>query len=98
VSVDEPQGFRSSTPPLAAATTELAYVRLHGRNRHTWDARTAVASDRFNYLYSDDELREWVPRVRELTRTARAVHVLFNNNYEDYGLRNARQMATLLTE
>ena len=98
VSVDEPQGFRSSTPPVAAATTELGYVRLHGRNRDTWDARSAVASDRFNYLYSDDELREWLPRVRELAQTARAVHVLFNNNYEDYGLRNARQMAALLTE
>ena len=98
VSVDEPQGFRSSTPPVAAATAELGYVRLHGRNRDTWDARSAVASDRFNYLYSDDELREWLPRVRELAQTARAVHVLFNNNYEDYGLRNARQMAALLTE
>ena len=98
VSVDEPQGVRSSTPPLAAATTELAYVRLHGRNRDTWDARSAVASDRFNYLYDDDELREWVPRVRELSQSARAVHVLFNNNYEDYGVRNAHQMAALLAE
>jgi uncharacterized protein YecE (DUF72 family) len=98
VSVDEPQGLRSSTPPVAAATTELGYVRLHGRNRDTWDARSAVASDRFNYLYSDGELHEWLPRVRELAQTARAVHVLFNNNYEDYGLRNARQMASLLAE
>ena len=96
VSVDEPQGFRSSTPPIAAATAPLAIVRLHGRNASTWEAKTKVASDRFNYLYADDELREWAPRVRELARQATAVHVLFNNNYEDQGVRNARRMAQLL--
>jgi len=96
VSVDEPQAFRSSTPATVAATAPLAIVRLHGRNASTWDAKTKVASDRFNYLYADDELREWVPRVRELARQTQAVHVLFNNNYEDQGMRNARRMAQLL--
>lgn len=96
VSVDEPQGFRSSTPTIAAATAPLAVVRLHGRNAATWDAKTKVASDRFNYLYDDDELGEWVPRVHELARQAKVVHVLFNNNYEDQGVRNARRMAQLL--
>jgi uncharacterized protein YecE (DUF72 family) len=96
VSVDEPQGFRSSTPATVAATAPLAIVRLHGRNASTWEAKTTVASDRFKYLYSDDELREWVPQVRELARQTRAVHVLFNNNYEDWGMRNARRMAQLL--
>ena len=96
VCVDEPQGFRSSTPATVAATAPLAIVRLHGRNASTWDAKTRVASDRFKYLYSDDELREWVPQVRELARQTQTVHVLFNNNYEDWGMRNARRMAQLL--
>ena len=96
VSVDEPQGFRSSTPATVAATAPLAIVRLHGRNASTWDAKTTVASDRFKYLYTDDELREWVPQVRELARQTQTVHVLFNNNYEDWGMRNARRMAQLL--
>ena len=96
VSVDEPQGFRSSTPAVVAATAPLAVVRLHGRNAATWEARTHVASDRFKYLYGDEELEEWVPRVRELGRQAKDVHVLFNNNYEDWGMRNARRMAQLL--
>ncbi len=96
VSVDEPQGFRSSTPPVVAATAPLAYVRLHGRNAATWEARTGAASDRFKYLYSDAELEEWVSRVRELEARAGAVHVLFNNNYEDWGMRNARRMTQLL--
>ncbi|MEI6452581.1 MAG: DUF72 domain-containing protein [Actinomycetes bacterium] len=96
VCVDEPQGFRSSTPATVAATAPLAIVRLHGRNASTWDAKTKVASDRFKYLYTDAELSEWVPQVRELARQAQTVHVLFNNNYEDWGMRNARRMAQML--
>jgi uncharacterized protein YecE (DUF72 family) len=96
VSVDEPQGFPSSTPATAAATAPLAVVRLHGRNAETWDAKTRVASDRFKYLYADAELEEWAPRIRELALQTQSVHVLFNNNYEDWGMQNARRMAQLL--
>jgi uncharacterized protein YecE (DUF72 family) len=96
VCVDEPQVERTSTPPVVAATASLAYVRLHGRNTETWGVTTGAASDRFKYLYSDAELEEWVPQVRELSRQAGAVHVLFNNNYEDWGMRNAHRMAQLL--
>jgi uncharacterized protein YecE (DUF72 family) len=96
VCVDEPQGFASSTPAVVAATSPLAVVRLHGRNADTWDAKMKAASDRFKYLYADAELEEWVPRVRELARQTQTVHVLFNNNYEDWGMQNARRMARLL--
>ena len=96
VAVDEPQGFPNSTPPLSAATAPLGMVRLHGRNTGTWESRTGAASDRFKYLYSDAELEEWVPKVRALAARAGSVHVLFNNNYEDWGMQNARRMAHLL--
>jgi uncharacterized protein YecE (DUF72 family) len=96
VAVDEPQGFPDSTPPLTAATAPLAMVRLHGRNADTWESRTGAASDRFKYLYDDAELEEWAPRVTELAARSEKVHVLFNNNYEDWGMRNARRMAHLL--
>lgn len=96
VSVDEPQGFRSSTPPVTAATAPLAVMRLHGRNAGTWEIKSGAASDRFRYLYSDAELDEWAPRVRELAAQTEVVHVLFNNNYEDWGMRNARRMAQML--
>jgi len=96
VSVDEPQGFANSTPPVAVATTDFAAVRFHGRNRDTWQIRGRSASDRFNYLYSEAELNEWLPQIRALSARAATVHVLFNNNYRDYGVRNARQMTGLL--
>jgi len=71
-------------------------VRLHGRNADTWGITRGSASDRFKYLYGDEELEEWVPHVSELARQAATVHVLFNNNFEDWGMRNARRMAQLL--
>lgn len=96
VCVDEPQVERTSTPPVVAVTAPLAYVRFHGRNVDTWSITRGAASDRFKYLYRDDELEEWVPQVTELARQAATVHVLFNNNYEDWGIRNARRMGQLL--
>ena len=98
VCVDAPSGFRSSVPPVAAATTDVGYVRFHGRNRRTWEKRGTTASDRFDYYYAAEELEEWVPRLRSLQEETRATHVLFNTNYKDQGVVNARQLALLLGE
>jgi uncharacterized protein YecE (DUF72 family) len=98
-SVDMPQGFRSSLPPVAAATApDLAYVRFHGRNVEQWKGKHETATPRFAYLYTQEELAEWVPRIRELASEAREVHVLMNNCYRDYAVVNARQLASLLAE
>jgi uncharacterized protein YecE (DUF72 family) len=83
-------------PPVASATSDWAYVRLHGRNRDTFFARTASAADRFDYLYTEDELAEWAPRVRELAASADVTWVMFNNCKYDYAPRNAREIATIL--
>ena len=91
VCVDEPQGFKSSMPPLAKATSDIAVVRFHGRNRETWEKRGATATERFNYLYSEEELGEWMPGIRELATKTHQLHVLFNNCYADKAVANARQ-------
>jgi len=96
VCVDEPQGFRSSVPPVVAATAPVALVRMHGRNYETWEKKGIGAADRFDYLYREEELEEWVPRVRRLAEGAREVHVLMNNCHNDYAVRNARQLADRL--
>jgi uncharacterized protein YecE (DUF72 family) len=98
VVVDEPQGFKSSVPPVVGCTSpELAVIRFHGRNSETWEKPGITAAERFRYLYSDDELREWVKPARELAGQAKQVQILMNNCYEDYGVRNAAQMARLLS-
>jgi uncharacterized protein YecE (DUF72 family) len=81
VTVDAPRmNGRNVLPTVAAATTDTAYVRFHGRNAHTWNKRTGSAAERFDYLYSEDELREWVPPLRELAAEAKTVYAMFNNN------------------
>jgi uncharacterized protein YecE (DUF72 family) len=81
VTVDAPHtGGKNVVPTVVAATNETAYIRFHGRNAETWNKRTGSAAERFDYLYSDDELREWVPQLRELAGKAKTVYAMFNNN------------------
>lgn len=97
VCVDEPQGFRSSIPPLTAVTNPaLSVVRFHGRNQENWEARGISAAERFRYLYGEQELAEWVPRIGEVSAQASETHVLFNNCYSDFGVRNAADLVQQL--
>ncbi len=96
VMVDEPQGFKSSVPPTVAVTSDLALVRFHGRNAATWEAKGITPAERFRYLYSRDELSEWVPPIRHAASEAKDTHVLMNNCYANYGTTNARELAALL--
>jgi len=97
VMVDGPQGLRSSVPPLVAVTSpELAIVRFHGRRAETWEATGIPVVERFRYLYSADELAEWLPRIREAAQEAHEMHVLMNNCYANYGSTNARELAAML--
>ena len=96
VCVDEPQGFESSVPPLAEATSDIGLVRFHGRNRDTWEKPGIGPAERFNYLYSEEELGQWVPRIKELAGKTRQLHVLFNNCYQDKAVVNARQVGYML--
>jgi uncharacterized protein YecE (DUF72 family) len=97
VCVDMPQGFDSSLPPAAAATSkDLAMVRFHGRNSEAWGAKTETAAERFRYDYTERELLDWVPKVEAVAKQARETHVVMNNCYENYAVKNARQLASLL--
>jgi uncharacterized protein YecE (DUF72 family) len=97
VCVDMPQGFRSSMPPVAEVTNPaLSVVRFHGRDPKAWEKKTV--SERFRYLYNEDELREWVPRIEHLAENAAEVHSLMNNCYSDHAVRNGRQLIELLRE
>ena len=97
VSVDEPQGFPSSVPPIPAVTNEsLAVIRFHGRNAENWKKKGITAAERFDYRYSKQELLDWVPRIREVAKQAREVHLLMNNCYGDKAVNNAAELGELL--
>jgi uncharacterized protein YecE (DUF72 family) len=109
VVVDAPRSetARNLVPTVVAATSPTAYVRLHGRNLATWNKRGGSAAERFDYLYSDEELAEWIEPLSELAGQAEQAFAFFNNNAssEDpenplgrisQAATNARQLRRLL--
>jgi uncharacterized protein YecE (DUF72 family) len=82
VIVDAPriEGGKNIVPTVLALTSPNAYVRFHGRNADTWNKRGGSAAERFDYLYSEDELAEWVGPLRELSEQAEQAYAFFNNN------------------
>lgn len=95
VIVDAPP--KAGLPAVVAATAGAAVVRFHGRNDDTWDRKDISAAERFDYLYGRDELAEWVPRIEQLAGEVDRVHALLNNCHGDKGVRNAADLADLLS-
>ena len=100
VTVDEPQGFHSSMPLVwDPSSPDLAVVRFHGRNEEMWMKKgLATSALRFDYLYSEEELREFVEPMRNLAKQTKRVHTMFNNCYEDKAQRNAMQFMSMLQQ
>ena len=97
VVVDAPKTEAKNVPPtVLAVTSPTAYVRFHGRNAETWNVRGGGAAERFDYLYSEEELGEWVEPLRELSGQAEQAFVMFNNNNRSPG-PNGRPMAQAAT-
>ena len=99
VSVDAPPTLASNVlPPVAAATHRVAYVRFHGRNVKTWNIKAEKSSERFNWMYSPEELADWVGKLGGLAQDADEVYALFNNNRDDFAPRSAVLLRGLLDE
>lgn len=91
--VDEPQGFANCVPSIWEATHDkYALVRMHGRNEHTWNNRSDTSSGRFNYHYDEAELEGLAAQITALDRPQLDLHVIMNNNAEDFAQANGRQL------
>ncbi len=93
--VDEPR-LEGLFPPIPRVTGEVAYLRFHGRNARDWWSPARGEHQRYNYLYSEEELRSWVQEIRNLEAQTRETYVFFNNCYGGHAAQNAREMASLL--
>ncbi len=89
--VDEP-ALPGLMPPCAEYTAEPGYLRFHGRNEAKW-YHHREAWERYDYTYSLDELREWVPRIKTLSERADTLYVFFNNHYDAQAVTNAQELA-----
>ncbi|MBV9002091.1 MAG: DUF72 domain-containing protein, partial [Solirubrobacterales bacterium] len=87
----------SELPRVVAVTNpELFMMRFHGRSDDTWNDTSRSAAERFKYLYSEEELEELAQPIAEHAREARESHLLMNNCYRDYAVRNGAQLRDIL--
>jgi uncharacterized protein YecE (DUF72 family) len=92
--VDEPR-IKGLMPPIARATSDIAYVRFHGRNAGKWWQHDH-AWERYDYTYSEAELESWVPRIRELDAAAPLTLVYANNHYRGQSVDTLNKLESLL--
>ena len=96
--IDQPL-FRDSIKPSAINTIPaFSYVRLHGRNCKNWFNENAGRDERYNYLYSKDELEGWIEKIKELGNKSNKVFVITNNHYRGQALANALQIKNMVTQ
>ncbi len=94
---DEPQyGSLATVPFVAEATTETVFFRLHGRNKANWLRKGLETAQKYNYLYSEDELKTFMPYINEFSKNMKKVYVMFNNCFEANAITNALEMVRLL--
>jgi len=95
--IDQPV-FAKSIRPAALTTSPIGYVRLHGRNYQNWFRDKAPPHERYNYLYSLDELDPWLVRIKEVSRQTRETYVVTNNHFRGQGVVNAIEIKAALAE
>lgn len=95
--IDQPI-FRNSIKPSSKNTNpQLSYVRLHGRNYSNWFKESAGRDERYNYLYTKEELEEWITKIKELGKKSNKVFVITNNHYRGQALANSLQIKNMIT-
>jgi uncharacterized protein YecE (DUF72 family) len=97
--IDQPVIGRSMKP-TERSTARVGYIRLHGRRYDTWfsDDPLVPPEERYNYLYSKDELEPWAERVRHVAHHSGQTFVITNNHFQGKGIVNALQLVNMLTE
>lgn len=95
--VDQPL-FAKSIKPAALTTSQIGYVRLHGRNYQDWFREKAPRDDRYNYLYSLEELEPWITRIKEVAAKTKESYVITNNHFRGQAVVNALEIKATLTE
>jgi uncharacterized protein YecE (DUF72 family) len=93
--IDQPL-FKRSVRPEARVTSEIGYVRLHGRNYKQWFSPTANVRERYDHLYSVEELEPWVDRIRQISKDAKETYAVANNHNIGKGPANALEIAAML--
>ena len=92
--VDEPR-LPQLMPYVPKATSDIAYFRFHGRNPKWFNVPLKV---RYDYLYTEGELKDFIPDIENISQKTAKTLIFFNNCYSGSAAKNAAQMAKLLIE
>jgi len=95
VVVDRPD-LPGLPPESVIITSDICYYRLHGRNADLW--WSGDATSRYEYRYSDQELKDRARLVRAMSRQAKTVFVAFNNHARGNAPANAAFLQSILAE
>lgn len=99
VAADEPQyGNLATVPFVPHLTTDTAYFRFHGRNKENWLKKGIETSLRFDYKYSDEELKEFLPAIKSIDKRAKATYAMFNNCHDGSAMKNAMKLKEMVEE
>ncbi len=93
--IDQPTLGRSLAP-TEHVTAPLGYVRLHGRNYKDW-FNSDDRNDRYNYLYSEDELGGWKDKIESVAEKAETTYVITNNHFQGRAGVNALELKSMLS-
>lgn len=89
--VDQPQ-IGPLMPLVPEVTSDTSYLRLHGRSAN-WFSDSKL---RYDYLYSEEELRSFLPDIRQMQSQSKIMFIQFNNCHAGSAVRNAQMMKQLL--
>ena len=95
--IDQPL-FSRSIKPAALTTSRIGYVRLHGRNYQNWFRENAPRDERYNYLYTLDELEPWIARIKDVAAETAESYVITNNHFRGQAVVNALEIKAILEE
>ena len=95
--IDQPR-MRTQLKPGQEATSDVGYIRLHGQNLESWFREDAGRDERYNYLYSMEELGPWIKRIRSVAEETKETYVIANNHFQGQAPTNALQIMSILDE
>jgi len=95
--IDQPVIGASLAPSAVVTDPDFSYVRFHGRNYKDWFRKDAGRDDRYNYLYTKDELGDWIKMIKDLGKDSDRIYVITNNHYRGQALANALQIKNMVS-
>jgi uncharacterized protein YecE (DUF72 family) len=93
--IDQPL-YKRSIEPSAVTTSATGYIRLHGRNYQSWFTENKTTAERYDYLYSVNELEPWLDRIKTVEHAAKETYVVTNNHYLGKAVVNALEISSIL--